>query len=160
MLSIAPLADVEYHARIASDGYYQDKGEATGRWFGLAAEKLGLRGKVEIASLSSLFAGFGLLALLAGRAFALLLAQAEKLSLSGLGRKRCNGDDRRNYAGRVQLPLPFSVRYVRLCLPGDRVNWHYQGFNTLSDGNGHSCRSTPSLVTCPILRPGRASPLP
>jgi conjugative relaxase-like TrwC/TraI family protein len=59
MLSIAKLADVEYHAHISREDLYHSKEQTTGRWFGAAANKLGLYGEVKVESLRSLFAGYG-----------------------------------------------------------------------------------------------------
>jgi conjugative relaxase-like TrwC/TraI family protein len=47
MLSMAPIHSIEYYLNLAKEDYYLNGGEPPGRWAGLGARILGLRGLIE-----------------------------------------------------------------------------------------------------------------
>lgn len=58
MLSVKRIKNKNYHIDLAREDYYQTGGEAPGKWHGLGAESLGLRGLVNRDELHRIMDGF------------------------------------------------------------------------------------------------------
>ena len=57
MLSIAPIASVDYYVNLAREDYYTEGGEPPGRWLGDQAQARGLEGRAAPYQVSQLFQG-------------------------------------------------------------------------------------------------------
>lgn len=60
MLSMSAMSggQASYYLGLAREDYYLEGGEPPGRWYGVGAEALGLRGEVEANNLYNLFGGY------------------------------------------------------------------------------------------------------
>ncbi|MEQ8835384.1 MAG: relaxase domain-containing protein, partial [Lacipirellulaceae bacterium] len=58
MLSISPIADLEYYLELATEDYFLNGGEPPGLWVGGGRADIGVSGKIDKGDFRSIFGGF------------------------------------------------------------------------------------------------------